>query len=284
MSFQERIDRELRYSFFQFIIYYQIPWILSWNFCFHYVNVMGSYISTLAHKIYIRWWDRFSSPISLYGLPQLFMKKEKAIFSESVSISSKCKTPKIYSTFDSNSSQPPKSVSVVYPLALPLNVYLQYLQVKHNNPQMAENDIIQLAYTLDFCSGTQVPITPKHEVPESPIQMTQQDINEVLTALNTPSIPLLGGYGQPELTSQDFICSKYNQSGHMAEFCTISPIISKKCYYCGESGHSVKHCSYRGYSPSTIDTPNKDAKSAKSETSPVVVPTTSTTKMTSSMH
>lgn len=100
VSFKERISPELDNLFFMFVIYYQIPWILSWNFCFHYTSVMGNYVSSLAHKFYIRWWDRFSSSLSLISLPSM-VKKDKAIFSDSVSLASQCKTPKIYSTFES---------------------------------------------------------------------------------------------------------------------------------------------------------------------------------------
>lgn len=126
---------------------------MSLNFCFHYIDIMGSFITSLAHKIYIKWWDRFNSFISLYGLPNIAKKKEKFLFSNGVSLSSRCKTHEVVSTFVyafvSVSTTTNKCVSSV-PLTLPPNVYLQYLQVKHKNPMMAEDDVFRLAYTLDI--------------------------------------------------------------------------------------------------------------------------------------
>lgn len=67
---------------------------------------------------------------------------------------------------------------------------------------MAEEDVICLVYTLDIYGSHPVPLTPKIELLASPIQMSQKDINDILmTIAATPSAPLIGGYGQPELTS-----------------------------------------------------------------------------------
>lgn len=116
-----------------------------------------------------------------------------------------------------------------------------------------------------------VPLTPKIELPTSPIQMSQKDINDILTTIAaTPSTPLIGGYGQPELTSQDFQCSIYGNVGHILEYYNNSSLQqTTNCFYCGESGHTIKQCSYRGYSPTIFDTPAIEAMSVISETSPV---------------
>lgn len=106
---------------------------------------------------------------------------------------------------------------------------------------MAEIGIIQLAYTLDFCANQTAPRTlipiQKEELLESSVPMTQQDINEILTVLNTPPSPSLGEFGQPAFTSQDLYCSRCNVHGHIVEACPVWPTLSKLCYHCGESGH-----------------------------------------------
>lgn len=97
----------------------------------------------------------FNSLISLYSLPHP-KNKEKALFSESVSLSSKRSQP----------LQTSEKVSLVFPLALPSNVFLQYLQVKNKNPMLSDEDPVRLAYTMDVYGS---PHTVKLEAPDSPI-------------------------------------------------------------------------------------------------------------------
>lgn len=123
------------------------------------------------------------------------------------------------------------------------------------------------------------PATPKVELSESPPPLTQKYIDEVITALQTPP-PNIGGHGQPALTTQDLLCTKCHSTGHIAEACTIEPIIKRICFYCGEPNHNVKECPYRRGSPTTAETPEKSAKTAQSATSHVTIG--STQAMTSS--
>lgn len=80
-------------------------------------------LPALIHKIFIKWWDRFCSPISLDSLP--FSKRtQTALFLESVALASRnYATPMKLGT--SSTLCPP----VMYP-----NLYLQYLQVKEKFP------------------------------------------------------------------------------------------------------------------------------------------------------
>lgn len=111
--------------------------------------------------------------------------------------------------------------------------------------------------------------TPKIEVPESPIRLIQNDIDDVLTTIvSTPSTPIIGGYGQPELTTQDFQCSICRNFGHIVDYYHNSPLQSNtKCFYCGESGHNVSQCPHAGNSPTPVGTPVSKAPSALSTTS-----------------
>lgn len=84
------------------------------------------------------------------------------------------------------------------------------------------------------------PATPKVELSESPPPLTQKYIDEVITALQTPP-PNIGGHGQPALTTQDLLCTKCHSTIHIAEACTIEPIIQRICFYCGEPNHMLKN-------------------------------------------
>lgn len=66
---------------------------------------------------------------------------------------------------------------------------------------MPEDDAIRLAYTMDFYGSQPTPLTPKVGVPESPIHTSQKDIKDVITTIVGTPTPILGGYGQLELTS-----------------------------------------------------------------------------------
>lgn len=52
-------------TFFHFLVYYQILWILSWQYAIQIENSLP----ILAQKLFIRWWDKFNSPINLDFLP-----------------------------------------------------------------------------------------------------------------------------------------------------------------------------------------------------------------------
>lgn len=80
--------------------------------------------------------------------------------------------------FISSQAKTSKVVSVVYPLTLPPNVYLQYLQVKHKSP-MLPNDVFT-------------------------------------TIVESQSSPVIAGYGQPLMTSQDLQCNICGNIGHIA--------------------------------------------------------------------
>lgn len=105
---------------------------------------------------------------------------------------------------------------------------------------------------------------------DSPIQLSQKDIDDVLTTLAaTPSTPILRGFGQPKLTTQDLQCSICRNAGHITDYCNNSPLQSiTKCFCCGETGHKVSQCSHKCYSPTTVGTPRNIAPSALSSTSP----------------
>lgn len=104
--------------------------------------------------------------------------------------------------------------------------------------------------------------------------MSQKDIDDVLPTLAaTPSTPILGGYGHPELTTQDFQCSICGNIGHIADYCNNSPIMSStKCFCCSESSYVANQCSHRGYSPTPMETPGCEAPYALSATSPTHPP------------
>lgn len=129
---------------------------------------------------------------------------------------------------------------------------------------------ICIAYTMDIY-GT--PLTPKIEVPDSPVQMSQRDIDKVLTSIAVvPFSPILAGYRQPAITSQDIQCSIYGNIGHIAEICQNSPMEStSRCFCCREVGQCVAQCSQKLNSPTPVVTPENDASSAFSATSPAVM-------------
>lgn len=81
------------------------------------------------------------------------------------------------------------------------SIYLQYLHVKARNPKLFEDDTIRIAHTVDFNSSQQHIVKDE---PNSPLPMSQKDINYVLTtAAASPSSPILG-YAQPIETSPVF--------------------------------------------------------------------------------
>lgn len=64
-------------AFSHFLIYNRIPWILSWQYSIHFEN----FIPILVQKIFIRWWDKFNSPINLdfllvWSIPTLLDPQE----------------------------------------------------------------------------------------------------------------------------------------------------------------------------------------------------------------
>lgn len=86
-------------------------------------------------------------------------------------------------------------MSAVPPPVLSHNVYLQYLPVKATNPNLSKDDAIRIAYTMGFYSSS---LNVKVETPESPLQIKQRDIEEILkTIAASPSSSVLGGYAQP---------------------------------------------------------------------------------------
>lgn len=87
---------------------------------------------------------------------------------------------------------------------------------------MPEDDVIRLTYTMDIYGSQILHVAPKVEVPDSPIHMSEKDIDDVLTTVNaTPFTPILGGYGQPELSTQDFQCSICENIGHTTDYCNL---------------------------------------------------------------
>lgn len=136
-------------------------------------------------------------------------------------------------------------MSTVRPPVLSPNVYLQYLHVKAKNLDMSEYDALQLAYKWDK-DGPQY-WTIKSEI-DSPIHMSQQDINEVLTTIaDFPSSPFLARYAQPVETAPLYIenccfcCGKFD---HGSMDCPNSLISSSncKCCYWGHPGHITFEC------------------------------------------
>lgn len=80
-------------TFFHFLVYYQILWILSWQYAIQIENSLP----ILVQKLFIRWWDKFNSPINLdflpgWGIPTLppnlpSTQEITPILTESVSLS-----------------------------------------------------------------------------------------------------------------------------------------------------------------------------------------------------
>lgn len=70
------------------------------------------------------------------------------------------------------------NLSTVHLPVLPPNIYLQYLQVKAKYPHMSEFEALKLAYQWD----KDPPSLIKKEI-DSPVHMSQKDINKVLTTL-----------------------------------------------------------------------------------------------------
>lgn len=74
--------------FFHFLIFYRIPWILSWQYC---LGVENNH-PILGQKLFSIWWDKFTAPINLDQLPiELFSSTSypsqvSSIFIESVSL------------------------------------------------------------------------------------------------------------------------------------------------------------------------------------------------------
>lgn len=52
-KFFQMIHKSFKNPFFYFIRYYRIPWIFSWNYCFHTFDDKGILISSLARRLYI---------------------------------------------------------------------------------------------------------------------------------------------------------------------------------------------------------------------------------------
>lgn len=87
--FFSQIDKNIGNPFYQYHIYYKLPWLLSWNFSFHYHdNFNTPLISSLVHKVFIRWWDMFNSLISLDFLPKPSVS-QTTIFTAPVALATK---------------------------------------------------------------------------------------------------------------------------------------------------------------------------------------------------
>lgn len=167
---------------FHFLVFYQILWILSWQYAIQIENSLP----ILVQKLFIRWWDKFSSPINLdfragWGIPTLppdlpSTQEITLILTKSVSLSIQ------------KESLPMKSVieSAACPAMLFMSptLYLQVLQVKEKEPHLTEAEVLDKAQKQLF-------------LPSSPINISQQDIEEVLTTIASSPSSNIRGHGQP---------------------------------------------------------------------------------------
>lgn len=227
-KFHELIHKSFKNPFFYFIRYFHIPWILSWSFCFHTFEDKGILILTLAHRVYIRWWDKFSRAISLCKKSDLF-----------------CPEP---------APPLPGSSSLVLPLALPLNVYVWFFQVNSDNPGIPHEEAVRLAYLLNSYG-----VNTKLKHIEEPEPLSFDDIHEIVTKLNEN--PLQAEFAQSPWSPKDLPCRVCGNIGHTSIVCTESPIFEPSlcCICCGKPGHIAFLCPEIHHSPSAIRYPSLEA-------------------------
>lgn len=138
-----------------------------------------------------------------------------------------------------------------------------YSSLKNDIYSSVQERVLEMKFTFfgiiifGYLQISTILVTPKVEVLDSPIQLSQKDIDDALITLAaTPSMPILGGFGQPELSSHDFQCSIRGNIGHIAYYCNNSPLESTiKCFCCDESGHKANQYSQKGNSPTLVGTP-----------------------------
>lgn len=75
--FAEKLSSKLLDPFVQFIIYFHILWILSWQYGLSYKNS----IPVLVHKLFIHWWDKFNASIKLDSVSSI-LTKSVSIFTQ----------------------------------------------------------------------------------------------------------------------------------------------------------------------------------------------------------
>lgn len=141
--FHGKLDKKYISPFGHFLISFRIPSILSWQYGFHFNDAMSNFVQ----RLFIRWWYKFNSPISLEFLARLSLEP---ILSEWVAASTRwIDTPK----------KSPTVLNETHHDGLSPNVYLQFLQVKQKNPCLTDDDAIIIDKSLVFPPSSQVPLS-----------------------------------------------------------------------------------------------------------------------------
>lgn len=155
-------SKTYKHIFFHFLVFFLIPWIVSWQYS---IGVENRH-PILAQQIYIRWLDKFKSPINLDLLayepssPNLLQCNVPAVLTESL--------PKRVSLLEVRHYV---NIMPTHDVCLLLSaLFLQVLQVKEKEPPLNETKILQKAQQQLF-------------PPSSPIMMSQHGIDEVLATL-----------------------------------------------------------------------------------------------------
>lgn len=217
------------------------------NFCFQTIEDKGILISSLAYRVYIRWWDRFQQSIAIPKKCDLFPPEPVL-------------TPL---PGPSNSVPPP---------ALPPNIYAWYLQVTIDNPGISHDEAVKLSYLLNSYGITlQIKCLPEptrptspqfHFLPE-PTPMASEEIHEMTTRMTeTPQ------FSQSPWSTKDLQCNLCGNIGHTALVCTEFKVPEFHqgpcCLCCGQFGHTAFCCLTIDRSPSPMQSPSRVAESQQS--------------------
>lgn len=68
--FHGKLDKKYISPFGHFLISFRTPSILSWQYGFHFNDAMSNFVQ----RLFIRWWYKFNSPISLEFLARLSLE------------------------------------------------------------------------------------------------------------------------------------------------------------------------------------------------------------------